>query len=57
MTSCFLGGDRRLAGWVRTGTLAYREDVLVGIEARPGAIAQLYRGENSGKLLVRVRHG
>jgi len=47
----------RLAEWVRAGRLRYREDVLDGIEACPGAIAQLYRGENSGKLLVRLRHG
>ena len=47
----------RLAGWVRNGRLRYREDILDGIDACPGAIAQLYRGENSGKLLVRLRHG
>lgn len=47
----------RLADWVRSGRLRYREDILDGIEACPGAIAQLYRGENSGKLLVRLRHG
>src|SRR5690349_10186913 len=47
----------RLAGWVREGKLRYREDIADGIEACPGAIASLYRGENSGKLLVRVRHG
>ena len=47
----------RLAAWVRDGKLVYREDILDGIEACPGAIASLYRGENSGKLLVRVRHG
>ena len=35
----------------------YREDILDGIEACPGAIAALYRGENSGKLLVRLKHG
>ena len=47
----------RLAAWVRAGKLAYREDILDGIEACPGAIAALYRGENSGKLLVRLKHG
>jgi len=47
----------RLAAWVRDGKLAYREDILDGIEACPGAIAALYRGENSGKLLVRLKHG
>jgi NADPH-dependent curcumin reductase CurA len=47
----------RLAGWVRAGKLTWREDVLEGLEACPGAIAALYRGENSGKLLVRLQHG
>jgi NADPH-dependent curcumin reductase CurA len=44
----------RLAAWVRAGKLAAREHILDGIEACPGAIALLYRGENNGKLLVRL---
>jgi hypothetical protein len=44
----------RLAGWVRDGRLKYREDILDGIEACPGAIAGLYRGENLGKRLIRL---
>ena len=44
----------RLAGWVRDGRIAYREDVLEGVEAAPGAIAGLYKGENMGKRLIRV---
>jgi NADPH-dependent curcumin reductase CurA len=47
----------RLAAWVRAGKLAFREDMLEGIQSCPGAIAALYRGENSGKLLVRLTHG
>jgi len=46
----------RLADWVRAGKLRYREDVLDGIEQAPGAIAGLYRGENLGKRLIRLRH-
>ena len=44
----------RLADWVRQGTITYREDMLDGIEACPDSIARLYRGENMGKLLVRL---
>jgi hypothetical protein len=44
----------RLAGWVRDGKLRYREDVANGIEHCPGAIAELYRGENLGKKLIRL---
>jgi NADPH-dependent curcumin reductase CurA len=45
----------RLAAWVREGRLRYREDILDGIESCPGAIAGLYRGENLGKRLIRIR--
>jgi NADPH-dependent curcumin reductase CurA len=44
----------QLADWVRSGKLAYREDILDGIEACPDALAGLYRGENTGKRLVRL---
>ncbi len=44
----------QLADHVRAGKLTYREDILDGIEHAPGAIARLYRGENKGKLLVRL---
>lgn len=46
----------RLAAWLREGKLTCREDILEGIEACPDAIARLYRGENIGKLLVRLHH-
>lgn len=45
----------RLVDWVRQGLLRYREDVANGIENCPGAIAELYRGENLGKRLIRLR--
>lgn len=44
----------RLAAWVRDGRLRYREDIADGIEHCPGAIAELYRGENLGKRLIRL---
>jgi NADPH-dependent curcumin reductase CurA len=47
----------RLADWVRVGRMQYREDISDGIEACPGAIAGLYRGDNLGKRLIRLRHG
>ena len=45
----------RLAAWVRDGSLRYREDIVDGIEHCPGAIAELYRGENLGKRLIRLK--
>ncbi len=44
----------KLAQWVKDGTIRYREDILDGIENAPDAIAGLYRGENSGKRLIRI---
>lgn len=44
----------RLAPWVRSGQLKYREEILEGLEHAPDAIAGLYRGENLGKRLIRL---
>src|SRR3546814_2368388 len=45
----------QLAAWIREGRLTYLEDILDGIEACPDALAGLYRGENLGKRLIRLR--
>jgi NADPH-dependent curcumin reductase CurA len=45
----------RLAPWIREKKLVWREEILDGIEACPDAIARLYRGDNMGKLLVKLR--
>ena len=45
----------RLAEWVREGRLRYREDISEGIENCPGAIAELYGGQNLGKRLIHLR--
>ena len=47
----------RLSAWIRSGQLRYREEVLEGLESAPEAIAGLYRGENLGKRVIKVRHG
>ncbi|MGB0631945.1 MAG: NADP-dependent oxidoreductase [Alphaproteobacteria bacterium] len=44
----------RLSEWLRAGELIIREHVLEGIETAPGAIGMLYRGENTGKLVIRL---
>lgn len=48
---------RRLADWVRSGEVNYREDVVVGLENAPGAFIGMLRGENFGKLIVKVAEG
>jgi NADPH-dependent curcumin reductase CurA len=50
----FPEGLRELEGWVRSGAIRYREDLLEGIEQAPGSIAGLYRGENLGKRVIRI---
>jgi NADPH-dependent curcumin reductase CurA len=40
--------------WVREGKIRYRETVVDGLENAPAAFAGLFRGENVGKMLVRV---
>jgi hypothetical protein len=40
--------------WVAAGKLLYRETILEGIENVPAAFAGLFRGDNTGKMLVRV---
>lgn len=42
------------APWVRQGRLRYRETIVDGLENAPAAFAGLFRGENIGKMLVRV---
>ena len=43
-----------MAGWLREGRLAYREDVTNGLESAPEALVSLLKGENTGKVLIRV---
>ena len=44
------------APWVKEGSLRYRESVMDGLEQAPEALAQVLRGGNFGKMLVRVGH-
>lgn len=39
---------------VREGRIKYREDLVDGLEKAPGALIGLLRGENFGKVIVRV---
>jgi NADPH-dependent curcumin reductase CurA len=41
-------------GWVESGKLKYREDIVEGLENAPRGLIGLLRGENFGKRLVRV---
>ena len=43
-----------MSGWIRDGSIKYREDVVDGLENAVAAFQGLLRGENFGKQLVRV---
>ena len=45
---------RDVSEWLKEGKIRYKEDVVEGLENAPQAFLGLFRGENFGKLLVRV---
>ncbi|MEH0820399.1 NADP-dependent oxidoreductase [Micromonospora sp. CPCC 205554] len=45
---------QEVAGWLREGRLSYDETIVDGIEQAPEAFLGLLRGENLGKMLVRL---
>ena len=45
---------QRLAAWVASGEITWREDVTEGLENAPRAFIGMLRGENRGKTLVKV---
>ncbi|MBL6749864.1 MAG: NADP-dependent oxidoreductase [Nevskia sp.] len=49
--------QQAMTGWLREGKLKYREDVIDGLEHAPAAFMGLLRGDNFGKLVVRVAAG
>ena len=48
-------GLEDMAGWIADGRIKYREDVVEGIEYAPRALLKLFRSENFGKQLVKLR--
>ncbi|MGA2591967.1 MAG: NADP-dependent oxidoreductase [Bryobacteraceae bacterium] len=47
-------GMQALAGWAMSGKLKAREDIVDGLETFPDTLQKLFRGENFGKLVIRV---
>lgn len=45
---------RDVSGWLKSGQIKYREDVVEGLENAPQAFIGLLGGKNFGKLVVRV---
>jgi NADPH-dependent curcumin reductase CurA len=47
-------GVRAMAGWMAEGKLKAREDIVDGLETFPETLLKLFRGENFGKLVLKV---
>ena len=45
---------REMAGWMAAGELKTREDIVEGLETFPEALLKLFKGENTGKLVLKV---
>ena len=43
-----------MAGWIQTGKLKTREDIVEGLDAFPTAFDMLFSGANNGKLVLKV---
>ena len=45
---------REMGGWMAAGKLKSREDIVEGLETFPDTLLKLFKGENTGKLLLKV---
>jgi NADPH-dependent curcumin reductase CurA len=43
-----------MGGWLKEGRLVSREDIAVGLENFPETLLRLFRGENTGKLVLEI---
>lgn len=51
----FADAAKEMAGWMATGKLKSKEDVVEGLETFPETLNKLFTGENFGKLVLKVR--
>jgi NADPH-dependent curcumin reductase CurA len=45
---------REMAGWMMAGKLKSKEDIVEGFQTFPDTLLKLFRGENFGKLMIKV---
>src|SRR5690606_15742761 len=44
----------QMRSWVKEGKVKYREDMIEGLENAPAAFAGMLKGENFGKVVVKI---
>ncbi|WP_209123843.1 NADP-dependent oxidoreductase [Alkalihalobacillus sp. BA299] len=54
-TNRYEEGVRDLSKWLSEGKLKYKENIVEGLENAPDAFLGLFRGDNLGKQLVKIR--
>ena len=47
---------KEMSGWVESGEIKYREEIIDGLENALDAFIGLLKGENFGKRAIRVGH-
>lgn len=52
--SQFAAAGQEMAGWMGQGKLKSREDIVDGLETFPETLQKLFKGENFGKLVLKV---
>lgn len=50
----YIEAAMEMAGWMAAGTLKTREDIVDGLETFPDTLLKLFKGENLGKLIIKV---
>jgi NADPH-dependent curcumin reductase len=50
----FPEAEARISQWIREGRVNYREEMHDGLEHAPDSLQRLYKGENTGKFVIRL---
>ena len=53
-TDRYAEAGREMAGWMAAGKLKSREHIVEGFETFPDTLLKLFKGENIGKLVLKV---
>jgi NADPH-dependent curcumin reductase CurA len=53
-TEKFAKAGMEMAGWLAQGKLKSKEHIVEGLETFPETLQMLFKGENRGKLILKV---